>query len=217
METKTTAQRAYEAIKEMYLTRKLMPGQQIVEAVIAAELGISRTPVREAIRRLQEEGLVETIMNRGSFIKAITREDVIEYTELSEGIDGMIAYLLAERYGEGELREETVRELEDMIAQMEQFFAQGRVRDVVNCDRAMHMRMADLCGNRHLRDTFCRAAENFYNDMWFLTLSIESKQVPQQDNHRALIDAIRRADPEGARSIAQRHRHYLRQAIKESE
>lgn len=94
---------AYDALREDIVLERLHPGDSISEADRAAALGISRTPVREAIQRLAAEGLVETFPKRGTLVARLSPRDVRESFELREAVEGMCAKLAAERRSEGDL------------------------------------------------------------------------------------------------------------------
>ena len=82
------SERAYEAIRSAILTFRLHPGYPISETNQAKQLGMSRTPVREAIRRLTTEGLLESVPYKGTYVKIPTKTEVREVYEMSEGLEG---------------------------------------------------------------------------------------------------------------------------------
>lgn len=103
MTKKTVAQKVYEKIKKMIVNQEMLPGDPIIEVVFAKKFNISRTPVRVAIRDLQEDGLVELVSNKGAFVKRFSKADIILSFEMLEALEGMAAYLVAEKYKSGNL------------------------------------------------------------------------------------------------------------------
>jgi DNA-binding GntR family transcriptional regulator len=94
----------YERIKTAIVTKKFSPGQRLEEKYLSDSLEVSRTPIREALTRLEHEGLVGSITNRGSFVKRFTVEDILEIMELREVTEGLAARLFAQRAGEKEVK-----------------------------------------------------------------------------------------------------------------
>ncbi len=95
----------YERIKNAIVTNKFNPGQRLEEKYLSDSLEVSRTPIREALTRLEHEGLVGSIANRGSFVKRFTVKDILEILELREVNEGLAARLFAERAAEQDVME----------------------------------------------------------------------------------------------------------------
>ena len=101
----THTQRVYETVKEKISTFQLKPGTRLVEEQIAEEAGVSRTPVREALNRLGQEGLVKIFPQWGSYVREIDLEEIREVFDLREALEGMAARVAASRISEGEIEE----------------------------------------------------------------------------------------------------------------
>lgn len=95
--TGSLKERAYIYLKQSILSSQLSPGQPLAVKELAEEMGISRTPVREALVTLHSEGLVEVFPSRGTFVARITVADLRELSELRESLEGMTARLAAQR------------------------------------------------------------------------------------------------------------------------
>src|SRR5919199_1225673 len=104
MESDLLRERARAGIREAIASGELQPGDQIVETAMAAKIGVSRSPVREALRRLEQQGLVEAIPNRGTFVAALDEADVEEIVLLRGALEGLAARLAADRMGRRDLR-----------------------------------------------------------------------------------------------------------------
>lgn len=211
----TTAQVAYKAIKDLYVRRELRPGDQLVEAALAEELGISRTPVREAIRMLEREGLVVSIKNRGSFIKDVTKERLLMYAETIEAVDGMIAYLVAEKVAADAIAPDALLRLVECPARMDEALRNGDIQQWQTLDRGFHRELAVLAGNEPLFESFAAASEYMSQDLWILFPNRSNKTASNKDHH-ALMTAISAGNMDKARSVAQRHRHRIREKIRKS-
>jgi len=116
---KTAAQKVYEKIKKMIVNQEMLPGNPIVEVDFAKKLNISRTPVRVAIRHLQEDGLVELVSNKGSFVKSFSKNDIILSFEIVEALEGMAAYLVAEKYKSKNLVKSDLDNIGKLITKMD--------------------------------------------------------------------------------------------------
>ena len=104
----------FDLLRKAILNGKLISGERIMETSIAQELNISRTPVREAFRKLEAEGLIEYYPKKGSIVKGITKDDIIEIYEMREVLEGL-ATRLACKY----IKDDEIRDLKDTLKQME--------------------------------------------------------------------------------------------------
>lgn len=100
------SEKAYLALKEDIFSGAIKPGEELIESKIAQNLGISRTPLREALNKLQAEGLVDTIPNKGCIVKGLDIREIIEITQMREALEGMVARLACEK-----IKQEDVEEL----------------------------------------------------------------------------------------------------------
>jgi len=103
----------------MIVNQEMLPGNPIVEVDFAKKLNISRTPVRVAIRHLQEDGLVELVSNKGSFVKSFSKNDIILSFEIVEALEGMAAYLVAEKYKSKNLVKSDLDNIGKLITKMD--------------------------------------------------------------------------------------------------
>ena len=148
---KTIAQNAYEKIKKMIINQEILPGNPIVEVNFAEKLNISRTPIRAAIQQLQEDGLVELISNKGAFVKSFSKQDIILSFEILEALEGMAAYLVAEKYKSKNLRKSNLATLEKLVKKMNKDLETSNLNDWSKSDREFHNEIAKLCGNHYIR------------------------------------------------------------------
>ncbi len=102
-ENKSLTSIIFEKIREDILNGMYNPGEKIVEAKLADELGVSRTPVREALKQLELDGLVENIPNRGVIVKGVTAQDIKDIYTIREAIEGIAAKWSVERMSQEEL------------------------------------------------------------------------------------------------------------------
>lgn len=193
------SERAYSAIRNAILNFDLQPGFPLQEIELAQRLGMSRTPIREAIRRLKSEGLIETVPYKGAYVKALSRNDVREIYETAEGLEGMAAYLAAENSDE-----HGIQRLSESVDAMEKAFASKDLEALVAADEAFHAALHALTNNTYLVDSLARLYEQVHRVRMLTTRAFN--QNPQSvEEHRATFEAIRDHDPERAREVTQKH------------
>ena len=105
----------FENLREAILEGKLKPGQRLMEVQLAEQLGVSRTPIREAIRKLELEGLVVMLPRKGAYVANMSFKDLIDVLEIRASLEGLAASLAAERR-----RDEDIEELEKLAKEFEQ-------------------------------------------------------------------------------------------------
>jgi len=128
---------AYKILRERILERVLQPGEALVEAKLAEDLGMSRTPIRDALNRLEQEGLISSIPNKGTFVESLRPMDVAEIYDIREVIEGLAARLLARRVtrSQAEILEELAANADDASA-------------TVSDDVEFHSAIVRMCGSQ---------------------------------------------------------------------
>ena len=212
MKKASQSQIAYEYFKEMIINRELLPGQQIVESSFAEKLGISRTPMREAIRALEKDGLVHIIPNKGTYIVHFGQDEIIMGLEVAEALEGMIAFLVAERVVKDELTEDDFTPIEDIIQEMDDYLDQGDYKEWSVRDEELHVSLAELSGNTILIEAFKKINMQLNSVLWFVT-SIHIDKSVSNECHKKIFDAIKKGDMYKARVEAQDHRFKVRNEL----
>jgi len=200
-ERRSLADEAYAAIKAEIVTNRLPPGAQRLEEELAVQLGMSRTPVREAIIRLEREGLVEIVPRRGMRVRALTKRDVREITEVLTCLETQAAERLAGR----RLAPQEIARLEQAIADMDAALEAEDMDAWAQADYGFHRLLIELCGNRHLEEiamNFLDKAHRFR----LLTMPYRARPVYSNVNHAAVVEAIRRGDAQTAVDIHRAHK-----------
>ena len=159
------------------------------------------------------DGLVDIIPNRGSFLKKVTKLDVVIAFEVAEALEGMVCYLLAERVKNGELHERDLKKLKTCLEEMEQCIIQKRVKDWVTLDDRFHVLLVELSGNRMIMQERKRTLDQINQVLWFVTPTSIDKDMSNQE-HAKMIEAIRTGDMKRAREQGQFHRHRIRDELK---
>jgi DNA-binding GntR family transcriptional regulator len=198
----TLVARAHGKIKRRILSNALRPDQRVLEQDLAAAFGMSRTPVREALIRLEQEGLVEILPRRGMRVLPISAADMAEIYELLTALEARAAERLAERKPTPESVAPLTRALERMEAALEA----GNLKAWARADDRFHRQLVTLAGNRRLAE-MARTVFDQAHRARMATLDL--RPWPRQSNkdHRALVRAILKGDARRAREIHTRHRH----------
>ena len=185
------ADRAYEAIRELIITLELEPGAVINERELIERIGIGRTPVREALRRLAQEHLVEVYPRRGMFVAAVDVRELARLSEVRAVLEAEAARLAAERATDAERAE-----LRALIAEIG-----GDLDDrgLIELDERIHRAIYRCSHNDLLEDTL----EQYYMlalRIWMIALDRQHELKDAVGEHRTLLEAIH--DGDGARAAA---------------
>lgn len=203
---------AYAAIKEAIRTGALPPGFQAAEAEIARRLGMSRTPVHEAMARLEEEGVVRILPKRGILVLSLSVDDVAEIYEMIAALEGAAAERLAA--ADAAVKAPVLAVLAAATAAMEAALAadadpetgleQGLDR-WAEADAAFHHALVAGSGNRRLARAAATVTE-LLDRTRVLTVTLRPRPTPSAADHHAVIRAIRDGDAEAAGAAARGHR-----------
>lgn len=187
---------AYQLVKERIISNKLPAGYQVLEEELAGELNMSRTPLREALIRLQDEGLIQMIPRRGVRIVPLSVDDVHEIYQLLTSLETTAAELLAVK----KPNQKEADRLQAAVDRMASSLAADDLDSWAKADEQFHRLLVDQCGNRRLAN----AARTFLDQsqrVRMVTLRLRERPVRSTEHHGQLVDAIRRADPKLARKI----------------
>jgi DNA-binding GntR family transcriptional regulator len=205
MSSISLAQKAYEHLQEGVLSGRLRSGTVISEAGLAKELGISRTPVGEAIRQLVREGLVEQVPRYGTIVRSIDRQELIDLYEMREALESFAAAKAAER-----MTEPLLEKLKQYCDVMERIGTELReagaseldepsLRRFLAADMAFHMLIIEASGNRRMIEVV--------KNMRTVSRIFRMRRAPHRmdvvhkayEYHSLILQALRAHDPESAR------------------
>jgi DNA-binding GntR family transcriptional regulator len=194
---------AYKALKEAIRDNVFPPGYQGSEQEIALRLGMSRTPVHEAIIRLQEDGLVRVLSKRGVMICPLAPEDIREIYDVIIAIEARAAELLAAIPDDE--RRLVADELEEATSRMEQALSEGDLHAWAIADDQFHRILVDRCGNSRIRRIAQTITDQAHRAR-MLTLKLRSKPTGSVAAHREIMAAIRNGRVAEAHQHARQHR-----------
>jgi DNA-binding GntR family transcriptional regulator len=197
----TQVDRAYLAIRRRILDNHWPPGFQALENALAGELEMSRTPVREALIRLQNEGLVEVIPRHGMRVLPVSPSDMAEIYEILTSLESLAAELAARRKpGAAELAP-----LEKASRDMEAALKRDGLEAWAEADERFHRHLVELCGNRLLAALVYNVWDRAHRARMF-TLRLRPTPVNSTLEHRAVVKAIRAGDAAKAALLHRKHR-----------
>ena len=200
---------AYTALKQEIMSGAWPPGTQLFPAELAESLAISRTPVRDALNALQQEGLVEIIPRRGYFVSRITVRDVEETFDLRLILETASARRAALRIGESEI---------ERLAALSRRYVAGDVdsyKAYLRENQEFHLAVATATGNRLLCEALARVLDHMQR---FLVLRLELSQDADGmlAEHHLLLDVFRTRDADAAAEAMRVAIEHARDAVLES-
>lgn len=195
--SESLAERAHAAIRRAIRDGSLVPNEIYSDGELGRSMGISRTPVREAVKQLAHEGVLEVLPQRGFRVREISMSDAEEIFGLRQAIEGFVVEQLARDLPEG-----AIAELRDLIARQRRVVEDTRA--FLEIDESFHLRMAELARLRrsHHMLTILRG------EMWLA--AIEALATPGRsrtvvDEHAAIVDALEAGDARAARRAMTSH------------
>ena len=217
------SQRAYRHLRQKLLDGSVPPGSRLSYGLIGKEIGISATPVREAVGQLASEGFVELVPQLGAVVRTLTREEAVELYELREALESFAARRAAERIGERQLAEldRNLAASAELVAKVRRSGKKAAAKSIAApfhaLDLAFHMTLLEAAGNRRMLKVVGDShilVRIFQADRHSFRLDIlETTQA----EHEAIGEGIRQRDADAAEVAMKRHiRNSLELTLNES-
>jgi DNA-binding GntR family transcriptional regulator len=192
---------AYLQIRQRILDIDWPPGHRALEQEVALALGMSRTPVREALMRLQNEGLVEVIPRHGMRVLPVSPNDMREIYQVLTALECMAAELLASR----KPSDKDLKPLVDATKAMDKAIQADDLDAWAAADERFHAHLVDLAGNRPLQATVLNYWDRAHRARLF-TLRLRPKPVNSTQEHMQMVERLRAGDAAGAAAVTRAHR-----------
>jgi DNA-binding GntR family transcriptional regulator len=205
---RSLADQAYFRIRELIVSLELPPGSPISEPALMERLGVGRTPVREALRTLARECLVEVYPRRGMFVSGVDVGDLAGLSEVRAALESHAARLAAER-ANGDDR----AAIAALLGELNGVDGKLDERTLIDLDQRIHRHIYRCTHNPFLEATL----DEYYVltlRIWFLALDRVARLEDAVGEHRELLEAIRDGDPERAGEAMRRHVTGFEQAIR---
>jgi DNA-binding GntR family transcriptional regulator len=193
------SEEAYDQLRAAILGGQLSPGSRIVEADLARHMGISRSPVREAVRKLEQEGLLEYLPRRGTVVAGLSRGDVADAYQMRAHLEAYGARLAATRASELDLAR-----LTELVQRMRNFALADDLDGLVNADVEFHRELCRVSGSRHL----LQAWETLNPARWTMISGLRVSDLSLEqiaERHRPIVKALESGNPENAEAIVRTH------------
>jgi len=203
----TSSERVVASVREMILDGRLAPGARLGEVELADRLGVSRTPVREALSRLGAEGLVELSPNRGARVATWSRSEIEQIFDLRSALEPRLTGLAV-----ASATAEDAEELEELARRMLEVGLPGRAQDLdalVPLNRAFHDRLVQLAGHTALATALAAAVQTPLQLRNFHAYD-EGAMRRSLAHHVEIVDAVRAGDPTWAQAVMTAHIHNAR-------
>ena len=192
-------QQVYEQLKNAVVRGDLPPGHRVVESQLAGAFGISRTPIREAIHKLERAGHLRRSPSGGFFVAGLNREDIVETFGIRSVLESYAAALAAQRHRPADLQP-----LEKEIELYQRSLEQGRLGALPRINTRFHDLLYDLSGSPRLIHMIHDLGDSIYRFRKMLLESPEMARISNQD-HRRMLTFIRKRDAAGVESIVREH------------
>mgnify|MGYP002516289181 FL=1 len=189
----------FENLRTAILEGNLKAGQRLMEVQLAEQLGVSRTPIREAIRKLELEGLVVMLPRKGAYVANMSFKDLIDVLEIRSSLEGLAASLAAER-----LREEDIADLERVAKEFETSVREADIDNVLKKDVEFHEKIFLMANNKKLYQLITSLWEQVHR-FRVTYVSNYDASLSLVDEHNRILEAIKSGDCELAKKYATEH------------
>ena len=188
-----------EALRDAIRKGVLEPGERLMEVQVADELGISRTPVREAIRKLEQEGYVIMMPRRGTYVADVSESDVKEIFEIRSALEALATGLAARR-----IEQEELETLQSLLFEIEGYIKKNDIEKIVETDIKFHGLLYQVSSNERLVNIISNLKEQLAR-FRTLSMSYPGRLYETLEEHSEMVEAIANGDVSAARDAAEHH------------
>ena len=197
----------YEELKRQILVGEIAPGTRMMEVELAEDMGVSRTPVREAIRKLEKEGLVTIEPRRGAYASDISIKDMVDVLEVRQMLEGMAASMAAQK-----VTEEEKLDFVEANSAYKNAVKKGNIEEIIRYDELFHQLIVSYSGNKTLNQLLSQVQELalrfiyiYYDDF--------SRYENMPVEHEEIEEAIISGDTQKAKVVAEEHVERLKKFV----
>lgn len=191
--------RVFNKIRDDILSGKYKEGEELREVAIGEELGVSRTPVREAFRQLELEGLIQIVPNKGAYVTGITVKDVKDIYMIRSKLEGLCAY-----WATFHITNEQIAELEENIYLSKFHAKKGHSEQIAELDNRFHEVLYEACNSKMLEHQL-RDFHDYVLRVRKKTLSQFKRSSESTQEHEMIFEAIKNKQPQEAERLANLH------------
>lgn len=190
----------YRNIKRMILLKELRAGQKLSEIGLSEQLGVSRTPVHEALRRLESNGFVVIVQKSGAWVASPTRKEVEDTYAVRAKLEGWTASMAVHR-----VTPLFLARLEKKIEEEDEIFKVRDLERYIEVNTAFHMIIAETAGNLVLTEYIADILSKTFVYMVFMDRYFDFENNPSLDEHRRILDAFTAKDEALCVRLVERH------------
>jgi len=191
--------RVFHKLREDILSGKYEDHEELKEVAIGEEMGVSRTPVREAFRQLELEGLIQIIPNRGAYVTGITEKDVKDIYMIRSLLEGLCA-----RWATEHITQEQLDEMEENVYLAEFHAAKGHLEQLAELDNRFHDILYEACDSKMLEHQL-KDFHQYVLRVRKRTLSSVNRGPKSNQEHKAICEAIKSKNADLAEKLANQH------------
>lgn len=197
----------YYQLKQSILNGEYKPGDNLIEMKLSKELGASRTPIREAFRQLELEGLVHSIPNKGVVVEGVTKQDVEDIYTIRKMVEG-----LAARWASEKITQDQLKELKDILGLMEYYTEKGDNEKLSELDSKFHDIIFKASESRPL-ESILTNFHHFIQKARMVSMGYTGRASHTLDEHMRIYDALKASDPDAAEKAIVNHVESARQSL----
>lgn len=202
-------ERVFHKIREDILSGKYKEREELKESAIGQELGVSRTPVREALRQLELEGLVTIISNKGAYVKGISTKDIHDIYVIRSYLEGLCA-----RWASEHITQQQLEELEEVIMLFEFRTKKEHYDQILELDNQFHEILYEA-SNSSILNHVLSDFHHYVQRIRKKTLSLKERAIHCNEEHKSILEALKTKDGELAEQLAHAHMIHTIQNISE--
>lgn len=191
--------RVFHKLREDILSGKYEELEELKEVAIGEEMGVSRTPVREAFRQLELEGLIQIIPNKGAYVTGITEKDVKDIYMIRSLLEGLCA-----RWATEHITEEQMAEMEENVYLAEFHAAKGHLEQLAELDGRFHEIMYEACDSKMLEHQL-KDFHQYVLRVRKKTLANANRGLKSNEEHKGIMEAVKEKNADLAEKLACQH------------
>ena len=199
VESKPIREIAYEVLKKAIITGEIPAGERIVETDYADRLHISRTPLREALRKLERDGLVEYVMRRGVVVRAFTIDDVREIYTIRNSQEMLTLPAIIEK-----ATKEDIDSLRERLSEMDRLQAKDDIEGLSPLARAFHWELTSICGQKRILRVI-EGQDEYIRRFSAMSIRQENRRSQAHEEHHRLVDYVEAKDLERFTELTRKH------------
>lgn len=205
-DVRTVGEIVYTKLRSAIVSGYFHPGSRLFEQELAREMGVSRTPVREALKRLELERLVTTHPHKGTVVTEFSLEEILEFYKVRACLEGLAAKLVAEKGVDTQSLEAYLREAREKARAED-------IEGIAEMNNRFHMLLYEMSGNRFLRQML-EDLSNYVTLARISAWSVPGRSAETLEEHEAIIRAIKERRAEDAQNLAVKHVERAKEAAR---